>query len=148
MRLPAITFSVDIAAPVEVVFDYFADPRNRPAWQSSLKDVTEVDPGEPREGMRWLDVTKVGVRADMRTTVQHRPTRWAETGSWRGVRADLEMRFSSLPGGRTRADVRAELFGSGVYVLAAVGALPVMPLALRADVRTAGRILAESHGQT
>ena len=147
MKLPLVTFSVDIDAPREAVFDYFAEPRHRADWQSSLKRVEMVDEGEPRVGIRWKDHTKVGVVADLHTTVQERPERWAETGSWRGVRADLSMMFESLANGGTRAHVQAQLFGQGAYAVFALAAWPAMPLALRMDVKHAGRIVAEQHGR-
>ena len=31
----------------------------------------------------------------MRTTILERPVRWAESGTWRGVRADLELAFAA-----------------------------------------------------
>ena len=141
MKLPAVTFSVDIAAPREQVFDYFADPRNRADWQSSLKRIRMLDSGDPREGIRWQDVTKVGVVAEMVTTVQERPERWAETGTWRGVRADLTMIFENLANGGTRAHVEAQLYGEGAYAVFAIAAWPAMPVALRMDVKHAGRII-------
>ncbi|QWC86162.1 SRPBCC family protein [Nocardioidaceae bacterium] len=141
MDLPPITFSVDIAAPREEVFAYFADPRHRADWQSSLKRVEMLDRGEPRVGIRWKDHTKVGVVAELETTVQEQPERWAETGSWRGVRADLSMIFESLADGGTRAHVEAVIAGEKTYVVLALAAWPAMPVALRMDVRHAGRII-------
>jgi len=64
------SFSVTLDLPhaPDVLFRYLAEPRNRPQWQASLKAVTDIDPGEPHEGMRWRDVTKVGIRPEMRLT--------------------------------------------------------------------------------
>ena len=69
--------TVVFAVPAEVAFDYLVDPRNRPAWQSSLTRVEDVD-GEPRVGQRWTDVTRPGLRPAMETTELDRPHRWSE----------------------------------------------------------------------
>ena len=71
----------------EVAFDYLADPRHRPEWQSSLARVEDVD-GEPRVGQTWVDVTTPGLRPAMETTELDRPHRWTERGTWRGFSAD------------------------------------------------------------
>ena len=76
--------------PPDAAFDYLADPFNRPAWQSSLKRVEDVD-GAPRVGQTWVDVTRVGVRPLMETTELERPHRWTERGTWRGFDATLTL---------------------------------------------------------
>ena len=95
---------VPFAVPREVAFDYLADPRNRPAWQSSLARVEDVD-GEPRVGQTWVDVTRPGLRPRMETTELDRPRRWAERGTWRGITATLTLEFAATP---TGCDVTAE----------------------------------------
>ena len=89
------SFSVTLDLPhgPEVLFRYLAEPRNRPQWQSGLKAVTDVDPGEPHEGMRWRDVTKVGIRPEMRLTEIVPFRTLAEVGTWHGVEALLKLRF-------------------------------------------------------
>lgn len=125
----------------EVAFDYLVDPENRPAWQSSLRRVEQVV-GAPGAGQRWVDVTKPGLRPQMRTTLFERPGvsipgRWAETGRWRGVTADLDLAFAATP---TGCDVT---FRFSVRVLGPVGraftALSVP--AVRADLRRAAEVL-------
>ncbi|HEU5036783.1 MAG TPA: SRPBCC family protein [Nocardioides sp.] len=82
----------------EVAFDYLADPRNRPDWQSSLARVEDVD-GEPRVGQTWVDVTRPGLRPRMETTELDRPRRWTERGTWHGVTATLTLDFVATPTG-------------------------------------------------
>ena len=84
---------VRFAVPPEVAFDYLVDPRNRAAWQSSLRRVEEVT-GEPRVGQRWVDVTVPGLRPRMETTVLERPHRWTEVGRWHGIDAELTLVFA------------------------------------------------------
>ncbi|HEX5087856.1 MAG TPA: SRPBCC family protein [Nocardioides sp.] len=129
--------TVAFAVPAEVAFDYLVDPRNRPEWQSSLRRVEDVD-GEPRAGQSWTDVTWPGLRPAMRTEVFDRPWRWAESGTWRSVRAELALLFD--PTGEQACDVR---FDFRIRVLGPVG-LAVSALsvpAVRADLRRAARIL-------
>ena len=57
--------TVVFAQTPEVVFGFLADPRNRPQWQSGLSAVEMRDEGEPRVGMRWRDLTSVGLRPEM-----------------------------------------------------------------------------------
>ena len=128
-----VTFEV----PAEVAFDYLADPRNRPEWQSSLRRVEDVD-GEPRRGQTWTDVTKPGVRPAMRTDVLERPRLWSESGSWRFVRADLTLRFDAV--GELACDVH---FSFRVHALGPIGLLVTLASvpAVRADLRRAATIL-------
>ena len=134
MDLPGGT--VAFAVPPEVAFDYLVDPHHRAEWQSSLRRVEQVV-GEPAVGQRWVDVTRPGLRPEMTTTVLERPTRWAESGRWRGVRADLELRFAGTPGGCEVA------FGFRIHVLGPVGrAVTALSVpAVRADLRRAAEVL-------
>jgi hypothetical protein len=120
-----------------MAFDYLVDPRHRAEWQSSLRRVERVV-GEPGVGQTWVDVTRPGLRPQMTTTVFERPRRWAESGRWRGVTADLRLTFTKTPGG---CDVG---FDFDVRVLGPVGrvftALSVP--AVRADLRRAAGVLA------
>ncbi|WP_395657200.1 SRPBCC family protein [Nocardioides sp.] len=127
-----------VAFPVapDVAFDYLVDPANRAEWQSSLRRVDHVA-GDVGVGQHWVDVTKPGLRPLMRTTVFERPARWAESGSWHGVTADLELRFTATPGG---CDVA---FGFRVRMLGPVGrafTAASVP-AVRSDLRRAAEVL-------
>jgi len=128
---------VDVAVPPREAFDYLADPANRPAWQSSLRAVTDADP-DVGVGQRWVDVTWPGLRPRMETLVHEPPYRWAEEGHWRGVRAYAELCFADAAGGcRIEASVRVEAMGPLGRLLTAL-AVPAM----RSDLRRAARILA------
>jgi hypothetical protein len=80
--------------PAEVAFDYLADPRNRPEWQSSLRRVELID-DQVAVGQRWVDVTWPGFRPRLRTTCLDRPAYWTEQGSWRGLIVDVAMTFEA-----------------------------------------------------
>jgi hypothetical protein len=125
--------------PVEAAFDYLVEPRNRPAWQSSLRRVEQVS-GEPRVGQTWVDVTGPGLRPAMATTALDRPHLWSERGTWRGVEATLTLRFDTAPGG---CRVTAEVSVGGRPAWRLVGPLVerVAALAVPRDLRRASRLL-------
>ena len=130
--------TVRFSVPVEVAFDYIADPHNRPDWQSSLRRVEDVV-GEPRPGQTWTDVTRPGLRPAMETTVLERPRLWAESGTWRFVRAELTLRFEAVD-----ADACDIHYSFRVYALGrlGLGATAVAVPAVRGDLRRAAAILA------
>lgn len=109
---------------------------NRAEWQSSLRRVEAVV-GEPAVGQRWVDVTVPGLKPLMETTVLDRPVRWAESGTWHGVRADLELAFAPTA---TGCDVT---FAFAVHVLGPVGraVTAISVPAVRSDLRRAAEVL-------
>lgn len=134
---------VVVPHPPRRVFDYLADPRNRPEWQPSLMSVTLRDRGEPGLGTTWRETTVVGVRPRMEITAFEPPTLWAERGRWHGVSATLALRF--VPDGsgcRILAD--GEVLGSGPWALPARLAGRLAGKAIAADLRRAGRVLASA----
>jgi hypothetical protein len=131
--------TVRFGVPAEVAFGYLADPGNRPAWQSSLSRVDDVD-GEPRVGQTWTDVTKPGLRPAMETTVLERPRLWAESGTWRFVRAELTLHF--VPVGEEACDVRFRFRIRALGPLGAAATAVSVP-AVRADLRRAAGLLAD-----
>ena len=66
--------AVFVPAPRPDVFDFLADPRNRPRWQASLDRVEMIDEGEPHVGMRWVD------RHIRRPRLEHRQDRHDRLG--------------------------------------------------------------------
>lgn len=134
--------TVRFDVPAEVAFDYLVDPARRPEWQSSLRRVEDID-GEPRVGQTWTDVTKPGLEPAMRTTVLERPRLWAETGTWRFVRADLTLRFEPVGPGTCDVHFRFRIHALGPLGL---GASVISVPAVRGDLRRASRILARLAG--
>jgi uncharacterized protein YndB with AHSA1/START domain len=132
--------TVLFAQPPEVVFPYLADPRKRPEWQSSLKAIEMRDQGEPRVGMRWRDLTGPGFRPEMEIT-QLVPYRvWAETGSWRGVTADLTLRFTAVGTG-TRVTAEVEIRSEGLWRAVSAVVRRLAPAALAHDLGKANEVL-------
>ena len=135
-----LTTTVAYDVPAGVAFAYLADPRNRPEWQSSLRAVELLDEGEPRVGMRWRDLTSARIEPEMVITELEPDVRWAETGRWWGIQADLTLGFSPSESG---CEVVAALRVQGRGPLRPVGwvATRAGVLAVRNDLRTAARVL-------
>ena len=122
------------------MFRYLADPRNRPEWQASLLSVTMPDRGEPRIGMRWRETTVVGVRPRMEITELAPFKLWTEHGEWRGVSADLSMRFTAITSG-CRVTANGRVSGEGAWAVAARASGRLAGMAIRHDLLRAGEIL-------
>lgn len=135
-----VTVRVPFAVPPEVAFDYLADPRHRPAWQSSLRDVEMLDDGPPRLGMRWRDRTAVGARPDLRITRFERPHHWSEVGTWRGITAELDLAFTHH-GDATMVTADVRIDGTGRWVFATAVLARLAPLGIRSDLRRAAHLV-------
>jgi hypothetical protein len=129
----------------EQAFTYLVDPRNRPKWQSSLLSVDVPAEEEPHLGQAWSELTAVGVRPQLVVTELVPFRVWAESGTWRGVRADLRLRFTGLGTG-CRVQAEGEVSGTGPYAVAAVASGLLAARAIAADLRKASRLIAEQHG--
>lgn len=131
---------VEFPVPAEVAFAYLVDPANRPAWQSSLRRVEDVSDPVPQAGQTWTDVTGPGPRPAMETVVFEPPTTWTERGTWRGISAELTLRFAPSAVGCT---VTAEMRVVGRGLLRPLG--PVLTaaagFAVPGDLERAAAIL-------
>lgn len=134
------TVTLDLPHDPGTLFRFFAEPRNRPLWQSSLRTVTDIDPGEPRAGMRWRDVTKVGVRPQMQLTELDPYRVITETGTWRGVDGLLTLRFVKTRQG-CRLTAEGRLIGHGVFKVAAAVSGRFAPETIRKDLLRASEVL-------
>ena len=126
----------------EQAFTYLVDPRNRPRWQSSLLSVDVPADEEPHLGQAWSELTAVGVRPHLVVTELVPFRVWAESGTWRGVRADLRLRFTESAGG-CRVQAEGEVAGSGPYAVAAAVSGLLAGKAIAADLRKASRLIGE-----
>jgi uncharacterized protein YndB with AHSA1/START domain len=137
----SFSLALDLQVAPDLLFRYLADPRNRPSWQSSLRDVIDVDEGEPRPGMEWRDVTVVGVKPHMRLTEVTPFRTLSEIGTWHGVEGLLTLRFVRTPQG-TRLTAEGRVTGRGPFALAAAVAGRFAPPAIEADLRRAAELAA------
>lgn len=140
--MSTFTVVVDLPHSPADLFRFLVLPRNRPLWQSSLRTVTDVDEGDPRPGMQWRDVTKVGVKPWMELTevVPYRVI--AESGTWRGVDGLLTLRFVKTGPG-TRVTAEGRLIGHGPFALAAAVSGRLAPDTIRKDLLRASDVLTE-----
>ncbi len=149
-RWDASTF---VAAPRQVVFDYLADPRNRPEWQATLDSVDLLDPLSPDEppyvGLRWVDKVKVGPPFELQISRLEPGRLWSEVGAAGPFTAYGTLLFEDLTReGTTGTQVMciARVHGRGV-------ARPLGPVAtalgvalVRVDLGRAARVLAGRDG--
>lgn len=136
--------AVQFPVPPEVAFDYLVDPANRPAWQSSLRSVEDID-GVPRVGQTWVDVTMPGLRPLMETTLLERPHRWTEIGTWHGIAAELTLDFAAY-GTDTMVTPTFEVTGRGPAAVPAYLANKVAVFAVIPDLKRAAQILGRASG--
>jgi uncharacterized protein YndB with AHSA1/START domain len=141
----SFTLTLDLPHPPEVLFRYLADPHHRPEWQSSLKAVLDVDPGEPHEGMQWRDVTKVGIKPQLQLTEIVPFRTLSEIGTWHGVDGLLTLQFLEVGAG-TRLTAEGRVTGHGSFAVVAALAGRWAPTAIEADLQRAGRRLAGATG--
>ena len=134
--------TLELSHPPASLFRFLAEPRNRPLWQASLRTVTDVDDGEPRPGMQWRDVTKVGIKPWMEITELTPYRVISETGTWRGVDGLLSLRFVKTQGG-TRVIADGRLIGHGPFALAAAVSGRWAPETIRKDLLRASEVLSE-----
>lgn len=144
-RVTVIDTVVPFDAPLDVTFDYLANPANRPEWQSSLRRVDDLRPIGDRAGdvgTSWTDVTVVpGVSPRMEVTACESRRQWREIGRWRSVDAVLTLTFAEREGG---TDVHAEAVLTVPALAGMVLTATRWPAAqaVRADLERAARLLA------
>lgn len=134
--------TLELPHPPSALFRFLADPRNRPLWQTSLKAVTDIDAGDPRPGMQWRDVTKVGIKPWMEITELTPYRVLGEAGTWRGVDGLLSLRFVKTQAG-TRLTADGRLIGHGPFALATAVSGRWAPETIRKDLLRASDVLAE-----
>src|SRR5690606_9408943 len=93
--------SVEFPQPPLVVFEWLADLRNRPRWQSSLRAVEVAGAPPYGVGTRWVDVTWPGLRPLLEVTAHEPGCRWAERGRWHGIEVDLALELVARGAGTT-----------------------------------------------
>ena len=137
--------TLELPHPPASLFRFLAEPRNRPLWQASLRDITHCDDGDPHRGMQWRDVTRVGIKPWMEITELTPYRVISETGTWRGVDGLLTLRFVKTHQG-TRVTAEGRLIGHGPFALAAAVSGRWAPETVRKDLLRASELLAERSG--
>jgi hypothetical protein len=141
-----------IAAPPRATFDYLAEPRNRPQWQSTLRAVDLLTDGPTGVGTRWLDRTMVGAAPALEITAMRPPSAttsgvtegiWSEVGRWRRLTGSVTLTVVPVAADPSATDVELKvgITGTGAWKVPATVLRALAPPALRADLRRAGRII-------
>ena len=140
--------SVFVAAPREVVFDYLADPRNRPEWQATLASVDLLDPLAPDEppyvGLRWVDEVKVGPPFELQISRLEPGRLWSEVGSAGPFTAYGTLLFEdevSKDVAGTRVRFIARVHGRGLARPAGPVATAVGAVLIRNDLPRMARVI-------
>ena len=115
-RAMRFRFTVTIDVPRERVFDYLADPANRPQWQSSIQTIHLQSQASPRVGTTWRESVHGGVTFLMEISEFHRPMRWAERISSKSMSGTVAMEFADRRDG-TDVTVRVDIRCSGLLRL-------------------------------
>ena len=90
--------------------------------------------------MRWRETTVVGVRPRLEITELQPFKLWSEHGTWRGVSADLTLRFTAIASG-CRVTATGRVAGDGPWSVAARASGRLAGRAIRHDLLRAGEIL-------
>lgn len=145
--------SVFVAAPRSLVFDYFADPRNRPEWQASLAAIELLDPlapgQEPYVGLRWVDKVKVGPPFELQISRLEPGQLWSEVGAAGPFTAYGTLVFEDETRDGTtgtRVHCIARVHGRGVARPLGPAATVLGVALVRVDLGRAARVLAGSTG--
>ena len=139
--------AVFVAAPRRRVHDYFADVRNRPQWQASLRRVEVLDEGPPHVGQRWVDHVYGAPPFRLRITRIDDGELWAESGTSGPFTAHgtLLLEDAERDGvAGTLVTMVARVEGRGAARLLAPFAMLVAGVLIRNDLARAARILAGS----
>jgi uncharacterized protein YndB with AHSA1/START domain len=113
-----------VAHPVERVFAFMADVRNRPLWQENTHDVELIDSGEPRRGMRWRETMKGVGTYEAELVSFERDRLWTEATDVAGGSGRIEVAFAPEDGGaatRLRIAVDIKLRGTKKIMEPALG---------------------------
>lgn len=97
-----ITGEVVIGLPPDVVFDYVADQRNEPTYNSRMLRAEKITPGPVAKGTRFQStVWSAGRPAEMviELTEYDRPTRLASVTTMTGADISGTITFRAVPAG-------------------------------------------------
>jgi uncharacterized protein YndB with AHSA1/START domain len=112
--MPEAQRTLTIAAPIEKVFAFFADPANDPSWRSGVKDIHAH--GEPEVGavvhQTIAGPMGRGIAADIEITDYDAPTKYGFRAIAGPVRPVGNYAFTSVDGGTEVAfSLTAEVTG-------------------------------------
>ena len=132
--MPHVVGEIVINRPVEQLFDFVADERNEPRFNSKMRTVEKVTPGPVGEGTRFR--TQVTARQrptemSVELTEYDRPRRLASVSKLSNMEIEGMLTFDPVPEG-TRLRWTWDLAPRGILRLAT----PVIGLVGRREERT------------
>lgn len=129
-----------INRPAAEVFDYLVQPRNRPEWQSSLKEVRGA-PAEPNEGATWTDVMSGPLgEATVEVTGFERPNLYQERVTSGMGDGEVTVRLEEA-GTATDIRVAADMELKGWFRYVGPLLMPLMKRGFRDDLQRLGERL-------
>ena len=138
-----VSLSQFVPFPRPQVFEFLADPSNRPQWQGSLTSIDLQTAGAPGLGTRWFEKPKGGPRFEMEICAFDPYTHWAERFHAKQATGTVALHFHEQPGG-TRVDLRADVDLHGIFRLGAPLAALVLRREMRKDLGRVGDCLAKA----
>lgn len=134
-----------VGHPVDRVFAFMADVRNRPRWQENTLDVEILGDGEPGLGMRWRETSKGIGTYEAEVVDFERDARWAEAATLDAGRGRIEVGFApgGDNGGATRLTIAVEINLRGTKRLMEPALGPMIRRQMPGDLARLEALLAE-----
>jgi uncharacterized membrane protein len=97
--------------PVEEVFAFMADVRNRPLWQENTRDVEMLTDGEPGLGTRWRETVKGIGTYEAEVVAFERDALWCEAADLDAGSGRITVTFAPGAGEEpaTRVGITVEI---------------------------------------
>jgi uncharacterized membrane protein len=97
--------------PVERVFAFMADVRNRPLWQENTRDVEVLTDGDPGLGTRWRETAKGVGTYEAEVVAFERDALWTEAADLEAGSGRIEVSFAAEgdAGEATRLRIAVEI---------------------------------------
>jgi uncharacterized membrane protein len=134
-----------VAHPVERVFSFMADVRNRPLWQENTRDVEVLTEGEPCVGTRWRETSK-GIGTYVAEVVAfERDALWAEAADLDAGRGRIEVTFAPAEADHraTRLEIAVEISLRGTRKLLEPALAPMIRHQMPSDLGRLEALLSE-----
>lgn len=131
-----------VAHPVDQVFAFMADVRNRPRWQEKTRDVELITDGEPRLGTRWRETVKGIGTYQAEVVAFERDALWVEAADLEAGSGRIEVAFAPAEdGAATRVNVAVEISLRGTKRLMEPALAPMIRRQMPADLERLDALL-------